>query len=459
MQSAPISGSPAFSSDFVHLFEELLPLHVAEEIFLAHGPRGGGLPKLSGWQWLMSKVFHVMSPLGDFAGHVKQILGTSISNSALSQRGISIGWELVAEVLPHALIPLADPEAQPDAFYQGMLLAAVDGTNHNLRNTPAMKARAVKSRCRGKSGEPAFARLGSVILVELGTHQPLAAAFGWENQGELTLARQVCTQGTIPPRTLLLGDRLYGVPSLIHEILPGLERDGGALLFRTKENMTSRLVKILPDGSRLIDVDVRHPKTRKLLGTLRLRDIEAEVRFEGQEKPVKLRLWTSLLDHQTHPALALVELYATRWEHELFYRELKSHLHGRANLLDAQSPETAAQEALALLMAAAVIARQRAAVAIAAGVAMRKISFAKVLEATVALCRVMELGRDLIDTAARAEWTRRLLEELAVTARIPDRKPRSCDRGLRQPTKNWKKIRQPTSIPLVKKITLTLTNP
>jgi IS4 transposase len=125
---------------------------------------------------------------------------------------------------------------------------------------------------------------------------------------------------------------------------------------RTKENTTSRLVKTLSDGSKLIDVDVRHPQTSKLLGTLRLRDIEAEASFEGREKPVKLRLWTSLLDHEAHPALALVELYATRWEHELFYRELKSHLHGRANLLDAQPPETAAQEALALLMAAAATA-------------------------------------------------------------------------------------------------------
>jgi hypothetical protein len=90
---------------------------------------------------------------------------------------------------------------------------------------------------------------------------------------------------------------------------------------------------------------------------------------------------------------------------------------------------------------------------------MRKISFAKVLDATVALCRVIELGRDLIDDAARAEWTRRVLAELAVTALIPTRNPRSCDRGLRQPEKNWKKIRQPTPIPLVKKITLGLTSP
>lgn len=90
MQSAPTLVVPAFSGDFVRLFENLLPQPVDEEIFLTHGPRGAGLPKLSGWQWLMAKVFHVMSPHGDFAGHVKQVTGTDMSNSALSQRGISI---------------------------------------------------------------------------------------------------------------------------------------------------------------------------------------------------------------------------------------------------------------------------------------------------------------------------------------------------------------------------------
>lgn len=74
---------------------------------------------------------------------------------------------------PTPLRPLAEPEAQPDAFYQGLRLAAVDGTSHNLRSTPAMKARAVKSRCQGRSGESAFARLGSVVLVELAPTSPL----------------------------------------------------------------------------------------------------------------------------------------------------------------------------------------------------------------------------------------------------------------------------------------------
>jgi len=455
---ATSAAQPPFSGDFSALFAELLDEETCHEIFQTHGPRGGGLPKLSGWQWLMTKVFHVMAGTGNFADHVKQITDIPISNSALSQRGSSLGWELVANALRSALRPLADPQQHPDAFHQGMRLVAIDGTRFNLCNTAAMKARAVKTRCNRGDGEPAFAHLCSVVLVELGSHQPLAAAFGWENQGELTLARQACVPGTLPPCSLVLGDRLFGTPALIHELLPELESTGGGLLFRVKGNLKSRLVEVLADGSRLVDVEVRHLETRKLIRILRLREIHAEVRVDdGKDKPLEIRLWTNLFDIATHPARDLVELYAMRWEHELFYRELKSHLHGCGNLMEAHTPESAAQEALSLMMAASLIARQRMAVAASAGVEMRRVSFAKVLDATVALCRVLEIGRDLLDDRLRAEWVRRVLEELTVTALIPKRKPRSCTRGLRQPTRNWRKIKKPTSKPLVK--TITLTNP
>jgi Transposase DDE domain len=457
MPAAPIAQT-SFSGDFSTSFAELLDDHTCHEIFQNHGPRGGGLPKLSGWQWLMGKVYHVMAGSGNFADHVKQITGISISNSALSQRGASVGWELVATALRSVLRPLADPQEHPDAFHQGLRLIALDGTRFDLSNTAAMKERAVKKRCYRGDGEPAFAQLCSVVVVELGTHQPLAAAFGWKNQGELTLARQACAEGTLPPGSLLLGDRLFGTPSLMHELLPELESSGGGLLFRVKGNMKSRVIEVLGDGSRLVEVEVRDTETRKLIGILRLREIHAEVCVEqGKGKPLKIRLWTNLLDITAHPARQLVELYAMRWEQELFYRELKSHLHGGGSLLKSQTPESAAQEALAMMMAASLIARQRAVVAATAGVEMKRVSFAKVLDATVALCRVLEIGRDLINDHAREEWVRRVLEELAVTALIPKRKPRSCTRGLRQTTQNWPKIKNPTSKPLVK--TITLTNP
>ena len=425
---------------------------------MAHGPRGGGAPKLSGWQWLMGKVFHVMAGSGTFANHVKQVTGTSISDSALSQRGSSLGWELVAAALRAILRPLADPIRHPDAFHRGLRLVALDGTRFDLRNTPAIKAGAIKTRCARGGGEPAFAHLCGVVLVELASHQPLAAAFGWENEGELTLARKIFDAGTPPPASLLLGDRLFGTPSLISEIMPKLAREGGGLLLRVRANLKCRVLETLGDGSRLVAVEVADSRSSAHGQPLRLREIHSEISIAGNSgEPVAVRLWTSLLDAAEHPARALVELYAKRWEHELFYRELKSHLHSRGNLLDAQTPEGAAQEALAMLMAAALIARQRLAVAAQAGVSIRRVSFAKVLEATVALCRILEIGRDLMDEKVRDEMIRRLLEELAATALIPTRKPRSCTRGLRQPVQDWPKIKTPVSRPLVK--TITITNP
>lgn len=171
-----------------------------------------------------------------------------------------------------------------------------------------------------------------------------------------------------------------------------------------------------------------------------------------------IRLWTSLLDDKEHPAHTLVELYASRWEQELFFRELKSHLHGRHDLLDAQTPETAAQELLAILLAAALIARQRRAVAHRADVEVLRVSFAKVLHKTAALCELVALGEDLIEPKILARLIERVLDDMETHALIKKRGGRSCPRTLRQPVKDWPKTKTASSTYQVKTIEI-LTNP
>lgn len=247
-----------------------------------------------------------------------------------------------------------------------------------------------------------MAHLLGVVLVELGLNQPLAAEFGWQGEGELTLARNILARQSLPERSLILGDRLFGTPSLIWQLAPLLEKSAGGVLFRIKSNLKVTRRKQLSDGSWLVDIEVIDPGTRRKLGTLRLREIRAEIHYGGGTKPLAMQLWTSLLDEKEHPAAELVELYASRWEEELFFRELKSHLHGRNNLLDAQTPETAAQEVLAMLLAASLVAMQREVVAERAGVEVLRISFAKVLHKTAALCELLATGGDLIEPAALA---------------------------------------------------------
>lgn len=448
-----------FEGSFPKAFGSLLGRHDCDSLFERCGPRGGPQPKVTPWQWLMARTWHQLAPAGSFSTHVKEITGIRISGSALSQRAQAIGWELLHEALGMALRPMADPARHPGAFHRGLRLLAIDGTTFNLRNTPAIGERAVKVPCGRGNGQPAFARLLAVVLVELGMYQPLAASVGWRNEGELTLARQIFGDRQLPEKSLLLGDRLYGSPWLLWHLLPALEKGGGAFLMRAKSNLKAVVKEQLADGSRLIAVKAIDPQTRRVAGTLELREILADVTVAGSNKPLQLRLWTSLRDEAVHPAAELAGLYAARWQQELFFRELKVKLHGRGNLLDAQTPETAAQEVMAMLLAAAVLAMQRAAVAEAAGVEVPRISFAVVRDYTAAMCKLLELGNDLMELPKRAIWVERALKQLAELALIPVRKPRSCKRELRQPVKDWPKMKHPTSLPLVRTIRIDTSSP
>jgi hypothetical protein len=405
----------------------------------------------------MARVYHELARSGTFSANVKTITRVIISDSALSQRAISIGWKLIDEILPTVLRPLAEIALHPKAFHRGYRLLAIDGTRFNLRNTPAINAKAIKNRCPKGSGVPAFAQLLGVVLVELGLHQPLAAAFGWQGEGELTMARKIFARESLPDRSLILADRLFGLPSLILELMPLLEKSASAVLFRVKANLKVTRIRQLTDGSWLVRIPVIKPGTRQQIGILHLREIHAEIHYEGGAKPLPMRLWTTLLDELEHPASALVELYASRWEEELFFRELKSHLHGRDNLLDAQTPETAAQEVLTMLLAASLIAQQRTVVAERAGVEILRISFAKVLHKTAALCELLAVGGDLISPEVLTQWIERILDDLQTSALIQQRKPRSCPRTLRQPTKDWPKTQTASSKTIQK--TIIITNP
>lgn len=444
-------------SDFATAFCALLSEATFRRIFAQHGPRGGGQCKLAPWQWVLARVYHELAPSGSFSQSVKTTTGMKISDSALSQRARSLGWELLMALLPVVLRPLAELCLHPGAFHRGLRLLAVDGTRFNLRNTSAIQARAKKVACSKGGGVPAFAHLLAVVLLELGLHQPLGASLGWRGEGELTLARELFARQGLPERCLLLADRLFGVPALLWELKPLLEASGSAVLVRVKSNLKVTRVRQLADGSWLVRVTVRDPLTRRKLGTLELREIGAQIQTQNHARPQTLRLWTSLLDCHQHPAAELAELYARRWEQELFFRELKSQLHGRDNLLDAQTPETAAQEVLAMLLAASLIARQRQAVAEHAQVDILRISFAKVLRKTNALCEILALAGNLLPSKAQATLTERVLDELQTSALIQKRKPRSCPRSVRQPTKDWPKTKKASSQPLIK--TIVIANP
>ena len=174
-------------------------------------------------------------------------------------------------------------------------------------------------------------------MVELGLHNPLAAALGAKGESEMVLAKRVL--GAQPEKSLLVNDRYYGVP----ELLVGLSAEAQRhFLVRVKSNLKRRLLEVYPDGSALVEIENQAGQQRLV------REIAGKVQRDGRGASTTVRLWTSLLDWRGHPAAQLLALYARRWEQEIFYKELKVDMRSTP-LLQSHTPLTAMQEIAALI--------------------------------------------------------------------------------------------------------------
>jgi hypothetical protein len=132
----------------------------------------------------------------------------------------------------------------------------------------------------------------------------------------------------------------------------------------------------------------------------------------------------------------------------------------RGDLLQSHTPETAQQEIAALLIASALVAQERLAVADEAGGEIQqagvvRISLSICLEQTQALWIVLSAAQGLMDEAAQRELVRRVRQQIATCA-LPPRRERSCDRKVRQPVKKWPRMITPNSTSSPTQIEVTL---
>ena len=289
----------------------------------------------------------------------------------------------------------------PEAFWRGWLLTALDGTRHSVTNTPQNKRQLPKAKTR--RGRAAFAKISTSVLLELGLHNPLAAAIGHKGQSEWDLSLSLLAR--LPKKCLLLADRLSGCAAFAIQALRACRRVGSHFLFRARTNITVKTLRRFKDGSRLVKVPVRKKgKRSQIVEWLELREIRVWLHRKGFRSQ-QLRLWTSLLDPTSAPAAELVELYAKRWEHELFYREIKRQLR-KSGLLQSHTVTTAAQEIAGLVLAAALLAQERDRAA-AGLVPVLRISFIKLLELLRPLWLVLALGDDLLSDWQKDQLTQR----------------------------------------------------
>lgn len=401
--------------------------------FIYAGPDRCGVrrrcpPYVTAVELIQGLVFHVIAEAGTLAQHVKQLTGKTITDGALTQRRALLPAAVFEELMEAALKPKGDPIKHPDAFYHGLRLCGVDGSQFSVANTPQAKKQMRKARSR--RGRAAFPKVGAAVMVELGLHNPLAAALGANGESEMVLAKQVLSAQ--PEKSLLINDRYYGVAALLVGLPAEDERH---FLVRVKKNLKRRFLEAYPDGSALVELTSAQ-------GTRLVREIAGCVQRGGRGRGTRVRLWTSLLDWRQHSASELLALYARRWEQEVFYKELKVDTRSTP-CLQSHTPLTAIQEIAALILAYAVLVDYRVGAASVGDIGVLRISFIKTLQVVQGLWRFLELSADLLTPVQVRLLVRRALKQIAEMA-IPKRRQRSCPRALRQPVSSWPRLRKNT---------------
>ena len=411
------------------------------------GPRGvpalprrrGRPPRVPLTHLLPALTFHVMQDTGTLADHLFQLFREPLADSSWSDRRLRLPWEIFADLLRRALRPRAIRRQHRAAFWRGWRLVALDGTQFSLTNTPQITATLEKARTR--RGRAAFAKITAAVLLELGLHNPLAAAIGRKGESEWAMAQRLLAQ--LPKGALLLGDRLYGVTAFVVQAQTACARVGSQFLLRASRSVKPRLIRRLGDGSRLVRLAVRarnHPT--RIVEWLEVREIRVQVGRAGHRSR-ELRLWTSLVAPADAPALELARLYAHRWEHELYFREVKRQVR-KTDLLQSHTVETGAQEIAALVLVSALLATERLNAANGA-VPVLRVSFGQVLNIVRGMWLFFGPFNDLVDDRLKDRVVQRAYT-LMRRSLTDQRRSRSCPRAVRQTVKAWPRLLQTQSV-------------
>jgi hypothetical protein len=416
------------AAPFKALFRELFSWQFIYRLLRACGTRRRRPPVVSPFELLCGLVFHVVAGAGTLAEHVKQLTGKDVTDGALAQRRALLPIDVFKGMMDAALKPKADPAQHPEAFYDGLRLCGIDGSQFSVTNTPQVKKRMKKARSR--RGRAAFPKVGVAVLVELGLHNPLAAALGPNGESEMVLAKSLVPAQ--PEKSLLISDRYYGTAAVLIDLPAEGQRH---FLVRVKANLKRKLLEVYPDGSALVEIGSGE-KTRQV------REIVGRVQRGNGGSFTTVRLWTDLLDWRRHPAHQLLALYARRWEQEIFYKELKVDMRSMP-YLQSHTPLTAMQEIAALILAYAVLVDYRIEAAKVGEVDVLRISFLKTFEMVQGLWEFLELSAYLLGPEKVRLLVRRTLRQIAEAA-IPKRRRRSCPRALRQPVSSWPRLRKNT---------------
>jgi hypothetical protein len=290
----------------------------------------------------------------------------AVAKSSISAARGKLGSAPLKALHRRVCLPLADPKRHPHAFYAGLRLVAIDGSNFEVADEPDTAT--TFGYPGSRTGHAADPQAQCAVLVECASHAILGANLGAYRTAEWAICEPLLSH--VNADMLLLADR--GFNGYHH--WRAASATGAQLLWRCAANRQLPVVRLLPDGSYLSAIYPDPKSRRSREGELALRVIEYRLPNKTGE-PVRYRLVTTLLDHQRAPATELASLYHERWEIEGLFDELKTHRHQSRRVFRSKTAEGVRQEFYGWVLAHYAICWLMHRAADTHGVTQRSLSF------------------------------------------------------------------------------------
>ena len=271
------------------------------------------------------------------------------TDSAFSQARRRLG----VAPLRHLFLATARPMATHQtvgASYRGWRLMGLDGTTLDLPDTPG-NARTFGRPTTGRA-EGAFPQVRLLALCELGTHAVCGLAIKPLRHGEPSMVGPLLDH--LGPGMFLIWDRGFFSFDLISDVV----RRGAHLLARVKSNTVLLPIRRLADGSYLARIYPIAADRRRDMRGLPVRVVEYT--HDDPHRPgagKRHRLITDLTKSDDMPAHEAPLVYHERWEEELAFDEIKTHLGARAVPIRSKTPAGVIQEIYGLVLAHYVVRR------------------------------------------------------------------------------------------------------
>jgi hypothetical protein len=346
-------------------------------------------------------------------------------DSAISYRRTQLGARPLVALFHLVCQPIATPLTR-GAFLFGLRLMALDGVVEDVPDTPA-NARAF-GRHTSTRGSGAFPQLQGVYLAECGTHVIVDCGF-WpcqrsERVGGLRMLR------SLRRGMLVMWDRGFHD----FDMIVGARRRGAHVLSRLPSGVKPQRIRTLADGSYLAylypsDYGRRKRGERVLVRVISYTITDPALPGYGET----YRVITTLLNPLQAPAHAVACAYHERWEIEIVIDEIDTHQRLASRTLRSLTPVGVMQELYGLLIAHYAVRLLMHEAALLSDVDPDRLSFVHALE--VVRDAVPEF--QLVAPAQIPVLYARLLSDIAAV-RVPERRPRSNPRVVKQKMSNFK---------------------